>query len=120
MIAYLLVILIISNITIVGPAVLSEAHPGVLERTAHLRMEHGFGLRRQNLASYDALVAPPQCELLGYDGWLVVDGKVFKILIVDCGGPDNTMIENGLLADINKPELVHKRGWMVLRHDGVD
>jgi hypothetical protein len=111
----LLVLCLASNVVVIGPGALSKANPGVLERVAETRLHYGYGLYDENPHLYDALVAPPACNLLGYDGWLVTNGEMLRVLVVDCGGPDNKMIENGLLADINKPHLVHKQGWMVLR-----
>lgn len=115
MIAFALSLLLTSSTVILGPAAISEASPGVLEQVAETRIRYGYGLGAEDLSVYDALVAPPQCELLGHRGWLVADGQVLAVLVVDCGGPGNKMLENGLLADVNRPELVHKEGWLVLK-----
>lgn len=98
-----------------GPGFISYADPGVLERVAERRIQAGWNLTG-DWTAYDVLVAPSDCQLLDRDGWLIVDGEILTIKIVDCAQKKHRqeMIDNGLLADVNMIELAHKNGWLIL------
>lgn len=113
-----LIIYLISQLTILGPATISGADPGVLEAVAARRIRNGWGLT-EPVGGYDVLVAPADCGLLGRSGWLRVDGRTYSAIVVDCESEKHRgqMRARRLLCDVNGewPELVHKRGWLVLR-----
>lgn len=111
------ILLFASRLTVLGPGVLSGADPGVLERVAERRLRNGWGLEQVDPAGFDVLVAPPDCALLGRDGWLSVGGRVHRVLVVDCEARHHRgqMARRGLLADVNRPELVHRKGLVILR-----
>ena len=102
------------QLTILPPAALSLANPGVLERVAERRMSNNWGLERQDLSHFDAFVAPSDCDLLGKTGTLIIGDNTYTVISVDCENRENQLMEQrGLLADINLPELVHKQGILV-------
>jgi hypothetical protein len=60
-------------------------------------------------------LAVEDCNLLGYDGWLMVEGETHRIRVVDCQQKAHTPLsELGILADVNKRELGHKKGLVIL------
>lgn len=54
---------------------------------------------------------------MGRAGWLVAGGRVSSALVVDCENKDHagTLEQRGLLGDVNREEMSHERGWLVLR-----
>ena len=108
--------LVIPDFDIRGPGYLSFANPGVLERVAERRLANGWGLET-NWTGYEVLGATADCSLLGRGGWLIAGGEVVPILIVDCEADVHRgqMAERGLLADVSRLDLVHQKGWLVLR-----
>ena len=102
---------------IVGPGAIGcTYYPAALERVAERRYTNGWGLDT-DWRGYDVLVAPADCSLLGRDGWLITGGEVHTALVVDCsqGKHKEAMMERGLLADVNRPELSRQKAWLVLR-----
>lgn len=101
--------------SVYGPGTISYADPGVLEAVADRRIQAGWGLTE--LGDYDTLVAPADCALLGRSGWLIADGQVLSVLVVDCenGNHRGQMESRGLLLDVNRLDLAHHKGWLVLR-----
>lgn len=114
MIALLLGLL--TSFTLLGPGVISYAGEGTLERVAARRERNGWGLT-ETWRSHEILIAPADCRLLGKGGWLVTGDEIHRVVVVDCEQKAHRgqMAERGLLADVNEEELVHKRGWLVLR-----
>lgn len=113
-----LILYLISQLTILGPGVLSQADPGVLESVAQRRIHYGYGLEAAlDVNDYEVLIAPADCDLLGRDGWLVANGHSYRAIVVDCEARHHRgqMQSRGLLADVNNLELVHKQGWVILR-----
>lgn len=96
--------------------VLSGAELGVLRQVADRRIAAGWGLGPTEFAHYDALIATPDCDRLGNSGTLTVDGTAYRVLVVDCAQPHHRveMEAAGLLADVNRRELWHKQGELVL------
>lgn len=99
-----------------GPAYLSYANPGVLERVAERRLQAGWNLTG-DWTAYDVLLGVERCELLDRAGWLIVDGRVLTVKVVDCEADVHAgqMAARGLLADTNREELTHLKGWLVLK-----
>lgn len=116
MIAALLGLLLASSVTIVGPGHLSYAGDGTLEAVAERRARNGWGVTG-DWQAYDILAAPADCQLLDRSGWLIAGGRMMTVKIVDCenGNHRGDMAEKRLLADVNREELAHQRGWLVLR-----
>lgn len=71
----------------------------------------------QGTEAFDVLVAPDDCRLLARWAWLVTESGIYSALVVDCESPEHAgqMTERGLLVDCNRRELVHERGWLVVR-----
>jgi len=68
--------------------------------------------------AFDVLVAPPNCNLLAEQGWLIVKGVgIFSVVVVDCAEDEHRELweERGLLLDANKRELVGKQAWLILK-----
>jgi len=92
---------------------LSKANPGVLEKVAERRVQNEWGLTE---ITQDTLIAVEDCNLLGYEAIVKVDGKEHKSQIVDCeASHHNHMKERGLVADINNPDLVHKEAEVIIK-----
>ena len=113
MIALLIGLLFYLDFTIYGPGAVSYAP---LERVAERRMLNEWGLTH-NWREYETLAAVPDCKLLNRSGWLIIDGKILTVKIVDCAQLKHRqlMIDRDLLADVNIKNLEHLRGWIVLR-----
>jgi hypothetical protein len=107
---------LIDPFDVYGPGYLSATDPGILEAVASRRVSNQWGLTGDYTA-YDVLVAPADCGLLGRSGRLITNGNVYSVIAVDCEQKAHRgqMAERGLLADVNRAELVHKTGWLVLR-----
>ena len=96
---------------------LSYAEEGVLEQVAETRMRHGW-MEERDLDNYDVLLGVVNCDYVGSEALLVIEYRfVYRALIVDCAGPDNKMIQNGLLADINNENLVHKQARLFIKRN---
>ena len=100
--------------SIIGPAHLSYASnlPSVAER----RVQNGWGLD-DSWQNYDVLAGATDCYNLGRSGWLITSGSVLSVIVVDCAQAEHgqQMKARGLLADVNRKELVHGEGWLILR-----
>lgn len=116
MIALLLGLLLLSSVAIIGPGHLSYAGDGTLEAVAKRRLRNGWGVT-EDWRGYAVLVAPADCALMGRAGWLIVGGSTERALVVDCenGSHAGTLERRRLLADVNREELVHRRGWLILK-----
>lgn len=103
----------LSIILIAG--VLSMASPNVLEDVAHRRMHYGW-MEQDDITGYQALLATPSCDHVGKRGRLIVGNRAYSALVVDCAQPEHrgAMVANGLLADVNVPELVHQKGVLII------
>lgn len=101
-------------LTIHGPGAIG--YSAILDDVAERRTYAGWGLSA-DWTEYDVLLGVPDCDLLNYEAWLIAGGKVIKGLIVDCaeGLDAEEMIARGLLADMNKEELNHESGWLVVK-----
>lgn len=110
-------VLWLSSYSVIGPAYLSYAEPGVLERVAEKRIRLGWGLERLDMSRYDALVATEDCLFIGREGWLLTELSTDRVLVVDCQNRDEQprMSDVNLLADINVKDLVHEKGVLLLR-----
>lgn len=67
--------------------------------------------------AFDVLVAPPNCNLLARQGWLITESGVYSMVVVDCA-PDKykpLWDKRGLLVDTNRVDLVGEKAWMVIR-----
>jgi hypothetical protein len=106
----------VPSVLVLGPGYLSAADPGVLERVALRRMAVGWGLAETDIAQYDALVATIEWAHLGRAGWLIADKATYTALVVDCAQAKHrqAMMDGELLADVNRPQLVHKRAVLLL------
>lgn len=106
------ILLLLPDFDIRGPAILAAADPGVLERVAQRRLNAGWGLSEPVDST---LVAVPGCADLDRTGWLITNGEIYDIWVVDCAKLQHreAMIKNGLLADVNAP-LSHQVGWLIL------
>lgn len=104
-----------SELTILGPGALAAADPGVLEAVAARRISNGWQLS-QEPGDYEVLVAVADCRQLDRSGWLIADG-LHSALVVDCEANVHRgqMDRRGLLADVNRGELGHLKGWLILR-----
>lgn len=107
----------LTEYSLVGPGAISYADPGVLEKVTERRIKNGWGLDRVNWSKYDLLGATAECKWLGKSGLLLSGLKRKTILIVDCEADvhKGQMQERGLLVDINNEDLVHKKGWLLLK-----
>jgi hypothetical protein len=67
--------------------------------------------------SFDVLLATENCNDLARWAWVIVDGRVYDGLIVDCSHPSDRqqMIDNGLVADMNLRELNGEWAWVIIR-----
>lgn len=83
---------------------------------AERREAAGWGLDG-DWRRYEVLIATKDRTLVGRKGWLIVGGKSYSVIVVDCAREEDVdyMTENGLLADVNVEELSRKDGWIVLR-----
>lgn len=110
-----LLLSLILDYRIIGPGTISYAGPGVLESVEIRRAANRWGL--QEVSGYEILIAPANCNLLGREGWLIVEGKIYPVIVVDCEADIHAgmMKDRGLLVDINKEYLAHKTGWAILK-----
>jgi hypothetical protein len=119
MTALLAALTVAASFTVIGPGALAPATPGVLERAQERRL-HGCcerNLERPAPSGW-ALAAVESCDLVGYDGLLVVPGVgVYPSRVVDCQRRDEVprLSEVGLLADVNRAELGHRRAYLIVR-----
>lgn len=113
----LVILALTSELIILGPGVLSKADVDVLERVAERRILNNWGLEQIDINDYDVLLAPSDCGLLGRDGYLISNQQIFSALIVDCEARHHKgqMRQRGLLADVNRLELVHQKGYVIVR-----
>lgn len=104
---------LLSAFIIIGSGAL--AYTPRLEEVAERRIRNDWGL--ESTQGYDLLIAPADCKLLGRRGWLFVGDKVYTVVVVDCSQEKHrrAMIDSGILADVNRPELSHRQGWLILR-----
>jgi hypothetical protein len=106
-----------SSLTLLGPGALAPASPGVLERVQERRLR---GCCERNLGGPAPqgvlLLAVERCDLVGYDGLLLVDGRAYPARVVDCQRRDEwpRLAELGILADVNRAELGHRQAWLIL------
>ena len=107
---------LLSFCVVVGPGALAPADAGVLEEVAERRVRYGWGLDEGlGVDSFDALLAVEDCELIGAEGVLLAGGSVYSALVVDCQDPAHEPLsERGLLADVNRQDLGHQEGMVVL------
>jgi len=95
---------------------LAPTSPGVLEAVEARRVKYGYGLA--DYGDRGALrVAVEDCALLGYRGLAVVEGAgLYPVYVVDCQQKQHIPLsELGLVADVNRAELGHKRAILVIR-----
>lgn len=99
---------------VIGPGALS--YTPVLETVASRRLANHWGLTG-DIAGYDVLAAPADCGLLNKSGWLIIEGRILSVKVVDCENGNHAGMMDGrnLLADVNREELAHERAWLVLR-----
>ena len=99
----------------IGPGALAPADYGVLERVELTRVYHGYGLDEVSGPGVVKL-ALEDCQYLGRQGWLVVDGVgCLPAKVVDCQSDgEEPLSALGILADVNWPELGHRQAWLVL------
>ena len=103
------------SLTVLGPGALAPADPGVLERVELTRIRHGYGL--DGLAGPGVVkVAVRDCNLVGYTGYLVVEGSgIYPACVVDCQQPEHEPLsKRGLLADVNRAELGHRQAFLMV------
>lgn len=96
----------------------------MLERVAETRAS---GLTRfpvrDDWAEYDILVAVEDCAYVGMTGWLIVEGFRFSAIVVDCQQTLHRQVTNqslgelGLLADVNRSDMWHRQGVLILMHE---
>jgi len=99
---------------------MSYANPGVLERVAANR---AAGITAHsvpaNWQDYPVLLAVQDCALVGRTGVLIVGGERLRALVVDCQDDADIAAASlnslGLLADMNRAELVHKQARLVIK-----
>jgi hypothetical protein len=105
---------IAASLIVLGPGALAPADPLVLETVEVKRVRYGWGL--DDFAGVGVVrLAVEDCNLLGYDGWLMVEGATYRARVVDCQQKAHTPLsELGILADVNKRELGHKKGLVIL------
>jgi hypothetical protein len=108
--------LLSASVTVLGPGTLAPADPGLLEKVAHRRAVYGW-TDTGDWQEYDVLVAPANCDYLGRAGWIYLRGKRYTALVVDCEARHHQgqMERRNILADVNRANLGHKKGWLVLR-----
>lgn len=113
-VCFLSLLLILEQFTIIGPAHLSYA--GNLERVAERRVQAGWGVS-DGWQDYQVLVGSVDCAHLGRAGWLVTSGSVLSAVVVDCAQKKHrqAMIDGRLLGDVNRREIVHREGWLILK-----
>ena len=68
-----------------------------------------------DLTEYDALIATADCKYLGKEAIIVTGRNHYKALVVDCSSEPQVMKERQLVADINRPELVHQRVYLIIK-----
>lgn len=115
--AWSILLTLLANLTVIGPAHLSYAGDGTLEAVAQRRLDNGWNLTH-DWRDYPVLVAPADCDLLDRTGWLVVGGQVTRALVVDCESDIDrgTLQRQKLLADVNLRHLTHQKGLLVLNN----
>lgn len=66
---------------------------------------------------FDVLLATQDCDDLARWAWVLVDGQILNGLVVDCSRPEDRqeMVRNGLVADTNRKDLIHKFAFIVVR-----
>jgi len=97
---------------------LAPADTGVLDRVELTRIQHGYGL--DGLAGAGVVkLAVEDCNLLGYRGYLVVDGTgIYPACIVDCQQQTHQPLsERGLLADVDRADLGHRQAFLMVWDD---
>ncbi len=108
MIALLIGLLFYTDFAIYGPGAVSYAP---LEMVVANRGWEGT-------EAFEVLVAPPNCQLLAKQGWLVTESGVYSAVVVDCA--DNPLHikqfkDRRLLLDCNRKDLVYEWGWLIIR-----
>lgn len=91
------------------------SYAGNLEEVANRRIKNGWNL--DSIEGYEILVAPSDCNLLNRSGWLIVEGKIYSAIVVDCEQEKHRgqLEERGLLCDQNIKDLTHKESFLILR-----
>ena len=94
--------------------ILAPADPLVLETVEVRRVRYGWGL--DHFAAPGVVrLAVDDCDLLGAEGWLLVDGTKHDAYVVDCTCEHHATLESlGLVADVSVPELGHREGTIIL------
>ena len=104
-----------TTLTLLGPGALAAADPGILEAVEARRVRYGYGLAEAAPAGV-VLIGIENCDLLGYGGVAVVEGRgVYPVAVVDCQqAAHEPLSARGLVADVNVAELGHKRSILLL------
>lgn len=70
-------------------------------RTIEIRQE--WGQLPQDVSGYDVFLAVPNCDLIGHEAELIVNGDVYTGLVFDCAGEDSHswMIDNMIAAEVD-------------------
>ncbi len=107
MIALFIGLLFYTDFTIYGPGAISYAP---LEIVVANRGWEGT-------EAFEVLVAPPSCDLLARQGWLVTESGIYSAVVCDCESPEDEgdLEARGLLLDANRLDLLSEKGWLILR-----
>lgn len=109
-----MLIKIATTLLILSTGVLAPTN--ALEKVQETRVKYGYGLDHRAQPGV-ALVGVENCGLLGYKGLAIVEGVgSVPIYVVDCEQEKHKgqLRKRGLVADISKAELGHKRATLVL------
>lgn len=90
---------------------LAPADVGVLEDVQARRLRYGWAL---DGTGPGLLIATDDCQWLGFDGAVFVDGVGYRARVVDCCEVAGCLEDCGLVADVNVPELGHRKAIVVL------
>jgi len=108
-------LIVATSLAVLGPGALAPVDPMLFDEVELTRIRHGYGL--DELAGPGVVkVAVEDCAYLGYRGVLVVEGEgVYPAYVIDCQQEKHTPLsELGLLCDMDRPELAHGEGLLIL------